>query len=83
MAVGHWQIVCSHCQHLHVPPLQGGNVLALDPCLAEEAAMEGSVTLAINPQSELCAVQKADGIGLDYSQLMRCAWGLWVLARAL
>lgn len=51
--------------------LQGGNVSAVDPNLQEEAAMDGSITLIMNPHSELCAVQKADGIGLSYSELMR------------
>ncbi|KAI8470908.1 MAG: exoribonuclease PH component of the exosome [Monoraphidium minutum] len=50
-----------------------GAVVAIDPCLQEEAAMEGSMTLVINPHGEICAVQKADGVGLDRDQLMRCA----------
>ena len=46
-------------------------MVALDPCLAEEVASQGSITLILNTKNEVCGVQKADGIGLDYDQLMR------------
>jgi hypothetical protein len=44
----------------------------MDPSLQEEAAAEGALTLVLNPHGELCAAQKADGVGLDRDQLMRC-----------
>jgi len=44
----------------------------MDPSLQEEAAADGSLTLVLNPHGEICAVQKADGVGLDTHQLMTC-----------
>lgn len=51
---------------------EAGNAVAIDPSLQEEAACEGGMTLVVNPHGEVCAVQKADGVGLDRDQLMRC-----------
>lgn len=46
--------------------------MAVDPSLKEEAAMEGCVTVVMNPHGEVCLVQKSIGIGVTYSQLSRC-----------
>jgi exosome complex component RRP45 len=53
--------------------LQDGNVVAVDPCLSEEASQAGGLTLVMNPHKEVCAVHKADGVGISADQLMR--WG--------
>jgi hypothetical protein len=62
--------------HLPLPVtfalFEGGDTLALDPTLKEQAACQGQVTITVNPQGEICALQKADGIGVTASQVMRC-----------
>ena len=40
----------------------------LDPGLKEEAARGGALTVVANAHKELCAVHKADGIGLSLAQ---------------
>ncbi len=49
-----------------------GNTVVIDPSLKEEAAMQGSATIMVNPSKEVCAVHKAGGVGLNSSQLFRC-----------
>ncbi|GAX79778.1 hypothetical protein CEUSTIGMA_g7218.t1 [Chlamydomonas eustigma] len=51
---------------------EDGNTLVVDPSLKEEAAMQGSATIMVNPNREVCAVHKAGGVGLSSSQLFRC-----------
>lgn len=51
--------------------LQDGNTVIVDPGLKEEAAMQGRVTIMVNPNKEVCAVHKAGGIGLSSSQIFR------------
>jgi len=62
--------------HLPLPVtfalFEDGDTLAVDPTLKEQAACQGQVTITVNPQGEICALQKADGIGLTASQVMRC-----------
>ncbi len=41
----------------------------LDPGLKEEAARDGALTVVANVHKELCAVHKADGIGLSLPQV--------------
>lgn len=53
-------------------PLQDGGLLVVDPGLKEEAASSGGLTVTVNPHGELCAVQKASGVGLPPSEIMRC-----------
>ena len=43
----------------------------MDPGLMEEAARAGALTVVANVHKELCAVHKADGIGLSLPQV----WG--------
>ena len=51
--------------------MQDGNTVIIDPGLKEEAAMQGRVTIMVNPNKEVCAVHKAGGVGLSSSQLFR------------
>ena len=46
--------------------------MVLDPNLKEEAASSGGLTVTLNLHGELCAVQKAKGIGLPAPEIMRC-----------
>ncbi|KAK9842818.1 hypothetical protein WJX74_002852 [Apatococcus lobatus] len=50
---------------------QQGNLVCVDPSLKEEAAAAGSMTAILNTHGEVCAVQKAHGIGLSIHQVMR------------
>ncbi len=62
--------------HLPLPVsfafFEGGNVVALDPMSKEEAAASGTFTVTVNPQGELCAAQKAHGVGILPAQVMQC-----------
>ena len=51
---------------------EAGEVIALDPLSKEEAAASGSFTVTMNPQGELCAAQKAHGVGITPAQVMQC-----------
>jgi exosome complex component RRP45 len=62
---------------------QSGHTLVLDPTLAEEAAQQGSVTVVANAHDELCGVNKAEGVGLNAGQLMRCVRVALVRAKDL
>lgn len=42
--------------------------MVVDPSLKEEAARGGLLTVIMNTHQEVCAVQKADGIGLSIPQ---------------
>lgn len=50
-------------------PAQDGDTLVVDPSLKEEAARAGLLTVIMNSHKEVCAVQKADGIGLSVAQV--------------
>ena len=43
--------------------------MAIDPSLEEEAAADGLVTVIVNSYGELCALQKASGVGLPSSEV--------------
>ncbi|GAB4822397.1 hypothetical protein N2152v2_009443 [Parachlorella kessleri] len=62
--------------HLPVPVsfafFEGGSLMVVDPSLKEEAASSGGLTVTLNLHGELCAVQKAKGVGLPASEIMRC-----------
>ena len=49
--------------------MQEGNLVCVDPNLKEEAAAAGSMTAILNTHGEVCAVQKAHGIGLSIHQV--------------
>ena len=49
-----------------------GELTVIDPVGKEEASCVGTFTVTINPQGELCGVQKAHGIGIDVSEAMQC-----------
>lgn len=44
----------------------------VDPNLKEEEVMGGRVTITVNAQGDICAVQKGGGVGVSASELMRC-----------
>eukprot|EP00803_Ostreobium_quekettii_P000017 evm.model.scf_789.4 EVM.evm.TU.scf_789.4 scf_789:41473-48034(-) len=50
---------------------ENGDVVAADPCLKEEGAMGGVITVVVDPQGHICGVNKTSGIGLSMSQTMR------------
>ncbi len=52
--------------------LQTGDLMCVDPTLKEEASADGSMTATINTHGEVCAVQKAHGIGLRLHQVLPC-----------
>jgi len=45
---------------------------ALDPLAKEEAAASGTFTVVMNSQREICATQKAHGIGVSQEQVLGC-----------
>ena len=49
--------------------MQEGNLVCVDPNFKEEAAAAGSMTAILNTHGEVCAVQKAHGIGLSIHQV--------------
>ena len=49
-----------------------GTCVLVDPTAVEETAASGHMTISITPQGELCAVQKADGCGMDASEVFGC-----------
>ena len=49
-----------------------GSILVVDPILAEENTMEGSITLTINSHKELCSVFKRGGSSIDQEMVLRC-----------
>lgn len=44
----------------------------VDPTAVEAAAASGHMTISITPHGELCAVQKADGCGMEMSEVFGC-----------
>eukprot|EP01023_Acetabularia_acetabulum_P039517 TRINITY_DN38040_c0_g2_i2.p1 TRINITY_DN38040_c0_g2~~TRINITY_DN38040_c0_g2_i2.p1 ORF type:complete len:492 (+),score=86.68 TRINITY_DN38040_c0_g2_i2:150-1625(+) len=44
----------------------------VDPCLEEEAALPGTITIAVNVHGEICQVQKSSGPGISFHSLMQC-----------
>ncbi|MEW5303070.1 MAG: hypothetical protein WDW36_005798 [Sanguina aurantia] len=51
---------------------EDGDTVVMDPSLKEEAAMAGRLTVVMNTAREVCAVHKAEGVGLTTPQFMRC-----------
>jgi exosome complex component RRP45 len=49
------------------------DIAALDPCLAEELASDGIVTVALNTHGEVCGLHKAGGLPVDPKLVARCA----------
>lgn len=62
--------------HLPLPVtfafFEEGDLLVVDPLAQEEATASGRFTVTTNPYGEVCAAQKARGVGVSPSQLMRC-----------
>uniref|UniRef100_A0A1D1YK24 Protein ECERIFERUM 7 n=1 Tax=Anthurium amnicola TaxID=1678845 RepID=A0A1D1YK24_9ARAE len=49
-----------------------GNNLVIDPTYREEAVMGGRITVTINSNGDVCAIQKAGGAGVMPSVIMQC-----------
>ncbi|XP_058070291.1 exosome complex component RRP45A-like isoform X2 [Magnolia sinica] len=49
-----------------------GNIVVIDPTHNEEAIMGGRMTVTMNANSDVCAVQKAGGEGVMQSVIMQC-----------
>ena len=50
-----------------------GEQMVLDPTLLEEAAASGFMTVIVNSFGELCALQKANGIGITSQEVCMTA----------
>lgn len=50
-----------------------GEQMVLDPTLLEEAAASGFMTVIVNSFGELCALQKANGIGISSQEVCMTA----------
>ncbi|KAG6492041.1 hypothetical protein ZIOFF_046991 [Zingiber officinale] len=48
-----------------------GNIMVIDPSYKEESVMGGRMTITMNSNGDICAVQKA-GIGISSSVIIRC-----------
>eukprot|EP00271_Cylindrocystis_brebissonii_P009244 TRINITY_DN23950_c0_g1_i1.p1 TRINITY_DN23950_c0_g1~~TRINITY_DN23950_c0_g1_i1.p1 ORF type:complete len:579 (+),score=148.77 TRINITY_DN23950_c0_g1_i1:520-2256(+) len=49
-----------------------GENVVMDPSLKEEAAMGGRMTMSINANGELCALQKGGGVPIRPGEVLRC-----------
>jgi exosome complex component RRP45 len=49
------------------------DIAALDPCLAEELASDGSLSIALNAHGEVCGLHKAGGQPIAPALVFRCA----------
>ncbi|CAN1319010.1 Exosome complex component RRP45B [Linum perenne] len=48
------------------------HIVAVDPTHSEEAVMGGRMTVTVNASGDICAIQKAGGLGVPQSDIMRC-----------
>lgn len=48
------------------------NILVIDPTYYEEAIMKGRMTVTINANEDICAIQKAGEVGIPPSIVMQC-----------
>ncbi|CAN0922477.1 Exosome complex component RRP45B [Linum grandiflorum] len=48
------------------------HTVAVDPTHSEEAVMGGRMTVTVNASGDICAIQKAGGLGVPQSDIMRC-----------
>ena len=69
------QRACLHTCRLHCKLcLQAkGEQMVLDPTLLEEAAASGFMTVIVNSFGELCALQKANGVGISSQEVCMTA----------
>lgn len=49
-----------------------GEIIICDPTYKEEQAMESRMSMTLNAQEEICAVQKAGGSPLEVEQILEC-----------
>ncbi|XAR60352.1 hypothetical protein NMG60_11033688 [Bertholletia excelsa] len=48
------------------------NIVVIDPTHLEEAVMGGKMTATVNANGEICAIQKAGGVGVMQNVIMQC-----------
>ncbi|XP_057479380.1 exosome complex component RRP45A-like isoform X1 [Actinidia eriantha] len=48
------------------------NIMVIDPTHYEEAVVSGRMTATLNTNGEVCAIQKAGGVGVLHSVIMQC-----------
>ncbi|KAJ8751121.1 hypothetical protein K2173_016302 [Erythroxylum novogranatense] len=48
------------------------HVMVVDPTHNEEAVMRGRMTVTVNVNGDICSIQKAGGVGIMQSDIMRC-----------
>ncbi|KAK3009467.1 hypothetical protein RJ639_013413, partial [Escallonia herrerae] len=48
------------------------NIVVVDPTHYEEAVMGGRMTATVNTNGDVCAIQKAGGVGVMHSVIMQC-----------
>ncbi|KAI5673917.1 hypothetical protein M9H77_14281 [Catharanthus roseus] len=48
------------------------NIVVIDPTHFEEAVMGGRMTATVNTNGDVCAIQKAGGVGVMHSVIMQC-----------
>ncbi|XP_058199255.1 exosome complex component RRP45A-like isoform X2 [Rhododendron vialii] len=48
------------------------NIVVIDPTHYEEAVMRGRMTATVNTSGDICAIQKAGGVGVMQSLIMQC-----------
>ncbi|KAL9261323.1 Exosome complex component RRP45B-like protein [Drosera capensis] len=49
-----------------------GNITIVDPNYHEERVMKGRMTVTVNANGDVCAIQKAGGVGIIHSSVMQC-----------
>ncbi|XP_074317495.1 exosome complex component RRP45B-like [Silene latifolia] len=48
------------------------NIVVIDPSFYEEAVMKGRMTVTLNTNGDICAIQKGGGVGIMHSVVMQC-----------
>lgn len=48
------------------------NIVVIDPTHYEEAIMKGRITVTVNANGDVCAIQKAGGVGIIQSTVIQC-----------
>lgn len=49
-----------------------GELVVLDPSYKEELVMRGRLTVTLDVQGDICAIQKGGGVGVTCSDILRC-----------
>ncbi|XP_074311400.1 exosome complex component RRP45B-like [Silene latifolia] len=48
------------------------NIVIIDPSYLEEGVMQGKMTVTMNTNGDICAIQKGGGVGIMHSVVMQC-----------